>query len=65
MIDKEAWDATYKKLCQKYLNMSEAEAEKHFKTAPDFDRGYTALWYITEELKCKFIERKRNVQAKT
>jgi hypothetical protein len=58
MIDEAKWDETYKKLCMKYLNMTEVQAESHFQTAPDFDRGYPALWYITEELNCKFTERK-------
>lgn len=58
MIDTDAWDAEYKRLCRKYLNMNEIQAELHFKSAPDFDRGYSAFWYIKEELNCESIKRK-------
>ena len=55
------WDANYKRLCCEILKMNPCQAEMHFRTAPDFDRGYSQLWYITEELNCGFIERKKNV----
>jgi hypothetical protein len=52
------WDAQYKLMCMKYLNMNHVQAEAHFRSAPDFDRGYSPFWYITEELNCQFVERK-------
>lgn len=53
------WDAMYKRLCETILNMNFVQAELHFKSAQDFDRGYSPLWYIREELNCNFVERKK------
>ncbi len=64
MVDTEAWNAEYKKMCRKYLNMNDAEAEEHLQTAPEFDRGYSAFWYITEELNCKFAKRRKGCSSK-
>ncbi len=55
-IDK--WHAEYKTLCMKLLGMSRNEAEAHFKTAKDFDYGYSPIWYVIEEMNCQYVKEK-------
>ncbi len=58
MIDEHKWRSEYKKLCRELLGMTKPEAERHFQNAPDFDLGYSPLWYITEEMNCGFINKR-------
>ncbi len=34
--------------------MSSLEAAVHFARAPEFDYGYSPLWYVIEEMNCDF-----------
>jgi hypothetical protein len=38
--------------------MTIGEAEIHFQAAPDFDFGYSPIWYVVEEMNCNFIKKK-------
>ncbi len=57
-ILKHKWKQEYKKLCVAFLNMTMPEAEIHFQSAPDFDFGYSPLWYVKEEMNCEYIKNK-------
>ncbi len=57
-IYKHEWKKEYKRLCVAFFNMTMPEAEIHFQAAPDFDFGYSPLWYVKEELNCEYIKRR-------
>ncbi len=48
-IDSKKWEEEYQRLLIEEVGMSEEAAEAHLKSAADFDYGYSALFYITEE----------------
>jgi len=57
MIDEKKWKEEYIGLCLGFHGMTEREAKKHFEEAPDFDYGYSPLWYIKEELNCEYLKK--------
>ena len=61
MVDELKWRNEYKKLCQELLGMDRFEAERHFQSSGIFDYGYSAFFYITEEINCGFS--KRNIES--
>jgi hypothetical protein len=54
-LDKELWKQQYITLCVELLKMSRLDANVHYARAPEFDYGYSPLWYVKEEMNCEFL----------
>jgi hypothetical protein len=57
-IDKEKWHEDYKTFCMILMQMTRSQAEAHFKTAKEFDYGYSPMWYVIEEMNVNYYNKK-------